>query len=281
VAKTKLSVVKYLNSVPLAWGILEGPQASLFEPFLHTPAECADELQAGRVDIGLIPSIEFQRIRGSKIIPGPAVISPRRVRSVLLISLVPLSEVRTVAADSSSRTSTTLAQIVFKEFYHTRPEFRQAAPDLQSMLATNDAAVLIGDAALKFSEQHELPEAERQTAFLREGPEPLGVFDLAERWMLLTGLPFVFAFWASRPGFQDQTAAQALRDSREFGVQRIPEIARRYAEQLSMKEEFLQEYLTTNVQYYMDNKCVESLRLFYEMAERVGAIKSARRLEFL
>jgi chorismate dehydratase len=281
VTKTKLSVVKYLNSAPLAWGVLEGPQAPFFEPFLHTPAECADQLQAGNVDIGLIPSIEFQRIRGCKIIPGPAVVSPRRVRSVLLISLVPLWEVRTVAGDSSSRTSTALARIVFHEFFHTRPEFRPAEPDLQSMLASNDAAVLIGDAALKFAEQHELPVAERQTAFIRQGPQPLEVFDLAERWRLLTGLPFVFAFWASRAGFQDQAAAQALRESREFGVQRIPEIAERFAEPLSMKKEFLQEYLTANVQYYMDSKCVESLMLFYEMAARVGAIKSARSLEFL
>ena len=281
-AKTKISVVKYLNSVPLAWGLLnQGPQSGLFEPVLHTPAECADQLQQGKVDVGLIPSIEFQRIKGTRIIPGPVVACRLRVRSVLLISVVPLFQVKTVAVDTSSRTSAVLARIIFDRFFHIRPDFAPAAPDLAAMLAQHDAAVLIGDAALKFIEQHERPDAEKQKAFLRKGPEPLEVFDLAERWKFLTGLPFVFAFWAARSGVRDQGLVDALRDSREFGVRNIPEIARRYAEPLALKEEFLQEYLTQNVDYYMDEACVEGLRQFYEMAQDVGAIKSARPLEFL
>src|SRR5215510_12942377 len=109
-AKSRISIVKYLNSVPLAWGILEGPQKSSFDPVLSTPAECADQLAQGRVDIGLIPSIEFQRIPGSKIVPGPAVACRHRVRSVLLISQKPLWQVRTVAADNGSRTSVALSK---------------------------------------------------------------------------------------------------------------------------------------------------------------------------
>ena len=281
VPKTKISIVKYLNSVPLAWGILQGRQSDTFDPVLHTPAECADQLQQGKVDVGLIPSIEFQRIAGTKIVPGPVIACRHRVRSVLLISLMPLWKVKTVAVDTTSRTSAVLARIVFEEFFHTRPDFRPSAPDLAGMLAQNDAAVLIGDAALKFIEQHELPNAETQTAFLRYGPEPLAVFDLAERWKFLTGLPFVFAFWAARAGISGEGIAEALRESREFGVQNIPAIAKRYSEELSLKEEFLREYLTDNVHYYMDETCVEGLQLFFQMAKRVGAIKSARSLEFL
>jgi predicted solute-binding protein len=188
---------------------------------------------------------------------------------------MPLWKVKTVAVDTSSRTSAVLARIVFDEFFHTRPDFRPSPPDLASMLAQNDAAVLIGDAALKFIAQHDLPNAETQTAFLRYGPEPLAVFDLAERWKFLTGLPFVFAFWAARAGISGEGIAEALRESREFGVQNIPAIAKRYSEELSLKEEFLREYLTENVHYYMDEACVEGLQLFFQMAKRVGAIKSA------
>ena len=281
VTKTRISIVKYLNSVPLAWGILEGPQSQLFDSLLHTPAECADQLQQGKVDIGLIPSIEFQRIKGSRIVPGPVVACRHRVRSVLLISNLPLWQVKTVAADTGSRTSVVLAKIVFQEFFHTRPDFQAAPPDLAAMLAQADAAVLIGDTALKFMEKHERPDAEKQKAFLRYGPEPLEVFDLAERWKFLTGLPFVFAFWATRPGVTDQGITAALRESRDFGVRNVSSIAKRYAEELSLPEPFVQEYLTRNVHYYMDESCLESLRLFYEMAVRVGAIKSARALEFL
>ena len=281
VAKTKISIVKYLNAVPLAWGILEGRQSDQFDPVLHTPSECADQLQQGKVDIGLIPSIEFQRIPGAKIVPGPVVACRHRVRSVLLISVLPLWKVKTVAVDTGSRTSAVLARIVFQEFFHTRPDFRPSPPDLAAMLAQNDAAVLIGDAALKFMEQNELPDAEKQKSLLKAGPEPLQVFDLAERWKFLTGLPFVFAFWAVRPGVPANGIVEALKESREYGVRDIPAIAKRYAQELSLKEEFLREYLTENVHYYMDDACAEGLRQFYEMAAGVRAIKRARSLEFL
>src|SRR5581483_1031349 len=237
-AKSKISIVKYLNAVPLAWGILEGPQKEVFEPVLNTPAECADQLANKRVDIGLIPSIEFQRITGCRIVPGPTVASMDRVRSVLQVSVVPLWKVKTVACDSGSRTSVALAKIIFKEFYHITPDFRPAEPDLANMLAQSDAALVIGDTALKFMETNEKPNIDNQKAFVRLGSEPLQVFDLAERWRFLTGLPFVFAFWAVREGFNDKTVVDHLKQSRDFGVANIPAIAERYSESLQIKKEY-------------------------------------------
>src|SRR5437868_7838914 len=154
----KISIVKYLNAVPLAWGILEGAQKASFNPVLSTPAECGQQLASGSVDIGLIPSIEFQRIKGCRIVPGPAVASLYFVRSVILVSLMPLWKVKTVACDSGSRTSVALAKIIFSEFYHTHPDFRPAEPNLANMLAQSDAALLIGDHALKFMETNARPE---------------------------------------------------------------------------------------------------------------------------
>ena len=277
----KISIVKYLNAVPLAWGILQGPQKEAFQPVLSTPAECADQLSAGTVDIGLIPSIEFQRIKGTRIIPGPAVASTHRVRSVILVSVMPLWKVKTVAYDKGSRTSVALSRIIFNDFYHTHPDFRPAEPDLANMLAQSDAALLIGDRALKFTEDNERPEAARQKPLLRLGAEPLQVFDLAERWRFLTGLPFVFAFWAVREGFKDASVVDLLKQSRDYGVANTATIAEKYSAELQIKKEFIQEYLERNVHYYMDRTCVEALELFYEKAARVGAIKAARRPEFL
>ena len=277
----KISIVKYLNAVPLAWGILQGPQKEAFQPVLSTPAECADQLSAGSVDIGLIPSIEFQRIKGTRIIPGPAVASTHRVRSVILVSVMPLWKVKTVAYDKGSRTSVALSRIIFNDFYHTHPDFRPAEPDLANMLAQSDAALLIGDRALKFTEDNERPEAARQKPLLRLGAEPLQVFDLAERWRFLTGLPFVFAFWAVREGFKDASVVDLLKQSRDYGVANTATIVEKYSAELQIKKEFIQEYLERNVHYYMDRTCVEALELFYEKAARVGAIKSARRPEFL
>jgi chorismate dehydratase len=280
-AKNSISIVKYLNAVPLAWGILEGPQKAEFDPILSTPAECADQLAKASVDIGLIPSIEFQRIKGSRIVPGPAVASLYQVRSVILVSMVPLWKVKTVACDSGSRTSVALAKIIFDEFYHIHPDFKPADPNLPNMLAQNDAALLIGDNALKFMEQNDLPNLESQKPLLRLGSEPLEVFDLAERWRFLTGLPFVFAFWAVRDGFKDAGVVDVLKASRDFGVANIPTIAEKYGELLQIKKEFVQAYLERNVHYYMDQSCLESLQLFYEKAARVGAIKSVRSLQFI
>ena len=281
VTKSKISIVRYLNAAPLAWGILEGQQAGDFQPILSTPAECADQLANGSVDIGLIPSIEYQRIKGSRIIPGPVIAGRHRVRSVLLISNKPLWEVKSVACDSGSRTSAVLAQILFSEFYHLRPEFRTVSPDIAQMLSQCDAAVVIGDTALKFMEENEKPNAEKQKEFLKLSPEPLLVFDLVERWKTLTGLPFIFAFWAARPGFNDANVVGLLKDSRDFGVANTAAIAERYSEALSMKKEYLQDYLDHNVHYFMDDASAEGLRLFYEKALRIGAIKSLRSLEFL
>src|SRR5437763_4690765 len=248
----KISIVKFLKAVPLAWGILEGPQKASFSPVLSTPAECAEQLAAGSVDIGLIPSIEFQRIKGSRIVPGPAVASLYFVRSVILVSLMPLWKVKTVACDSGSRTAVALAKIIFSEFYHTHPDFSPAEPDVATMLAQSDAALLIGDNALKFMETNERPNIEVQKPLVRLGSEPLEVFDLAERWRFLTGLPFVFAFWAVREGFRDSGIVDTLKQSRDFGVANIPTIAAKYSEQVQIKKEFIQEYLEKNVHYYMD-----------------------------
>jgi len=277
----KISIVKYLNAVPLAWGILEGPQKQAFQPVLSTPAECADQLAAGSVDIGLIPSIEFQRIKGTRIVPGPAVASTHRVRSVILVSVMPLWKVKTVAYDKGSRTSVALSKIIFNDFYHTHPDFRPAEPDLARMLAESDAALLIGDRALKFMEDNERPEAAKQKPLLRLGAEPLHVFDLAERWRFLTGLPFVFAFWAVREGFKDAGVVDVLKQSRDYGVAHTSVIAEKYSAELQIKKEFIQEYLERNVHYYMDRTCVEALELFYEKAAKVGAIKSVRSPQFL
>src|SRR5438132_3216184 len=215
--KNKISIVKYLNAIPLAWGILEGPQKAGFAPVLSTPAECAEQLARGTVDIGLIPSIEFQRIKGSRIVPGPAVASLYFVRSVILVSLMPLWKVKTVACDSGSRTSVALAKIIFSEFYHTHPDFRPAEPNLANMLAQSDAALLIGYHALKSMETNARPEVENQKGLVRLGSEPIEVFDLAERWRFLTGLPFVFAFWAVRDGFRDRGIVDTLKQVRDFG----------------------------------------------------------------
>jgi chorismate dehydratase len=149
------------------------------------------------------------------------------------------------------------------------------------MLAKSDAALLIGDNALTFMQENELPDIRTLKPVVGQGAEPLQVFDLAERWRFLTGLPFVFAFWAVREGFTAGNVVDDLIASRDFGVANIPAIAEKYSTLLELRKDFLQAYLEQNVHYYMDNAGVEALELFYEKAASAGAIKSARSVQFV
>ena len=279
--KVRISVVRYLNSVPLAWGILDGPQKDRFDAVYSTPAECAEQLASGKVDIGLIPSIEYQRIAGTRVVPGPAIASRYRAASVLLLSKVPLAQVRSVASDRGSRSSATLARVVLDAFYGNRPEFRDAEPDAAAMLASSDAALLIGDAALGFKAANRFATSFSVGDYGQDGPQPIQVFDLVERWNNLTGLPVVFAFWATRKGFSDGAVVDDLVASREFGLAHLDAIADRYSESLGLEKEFILHYLERNMQYRMDADGVESLGEFYGRAARLGAIRSARSIDFL
>jgi predicted solute-binding protein len=148
-SKPKLSIVYYLNALPLSWGFLHGEEREIFDLDLSPPSRCADLLARGDVDAGLIPAIEYQRIGGLNVVPNLSVASKETVKSVLLLSKVPVEQVRTIAADNSSRTSICLLQILLRARFKADPVIESHGPDLKAMLARNDAALIIGDAALK------------------------------------------------------------------------------------------------------------------------------------
>ena len=177
--RLRVCAVSYLNSAPLVWGMLYGPQRGLFELEFAAPAQCAERLAAGQADIGLAPSIELAR-QGMEVISPWGVACLGAVRSILLISRVKPGRIRTLAADSNSRTSVALAQILLQERFGVRPALVSKAPDLPAMLEVADAALLIGDPALRLNVE----------------ALPYQVLDLGREWTELTGLPMVFAVWA-------------------------------------------------------------------------------------
>jgi chorismate dehydratase len=176
----RISIIDYLNAAPLNYGFKHGLGFEHFHLKFHVPSLCADRLREGLVDAGLISSIEYLRIPGLRIVPGLCIASPKRVRSVVVLSKVPPEEIRTLALDTSSRTSVVLSQILLRERFGVHPEVVDLAPDQTAMLDQCDAALLIGDVAMRAR---------------REG---LLVLDLAEEWHAWTGLPFVFALWCVR-----------------------------------------------------------------------------------
>src|SRR3984885_1072636 len=178
--RLRISAISYLNTAPLMWDFEHGEAGRSFDISYTLPSACARSLQAGTADIGIIPAAAYAQIPGLEVLPGVAIASRRAVRSILLVSKVPIEKTRTIALDTSSMTSVALTKILFEKWWGGGRTFSAMSPNLDEMLATNDAGLLIGDPALQVDRSRYL------------------TLDLAEEWIRYTGKPFVFAFWAVR-----------------------------------------------------------------------------------
>ncbi len=262
--KTRISLVEYLNSAPLGWSFLHGPLKGRFEIIPSVPSRCAEQLENGDVELGLIPSIEYQRIPDLRIIPGMSIAASSTVRSVLLVQSPALPEIRSVALDTSSRTSVVLAKLLLELKMGLRPEYVPHSPDVDTMLQECDAAVIIGDKALQVS------------------PERYRITDLAEAWIGWQGKPFVFAFWACRKdAVLPRELPALLSQAKEYGLAARPQIAASYARVLNLPEQFLLRYLAENVDYELGPKHVEGLVRFYNLARARGFIQDLKAVQFL
>lgn len=258
----RLSVVQYLNTVPLIWGMLHGEQRGKFDLQLTVPSGCADAIAQRQADVGIVPSIEYQRLEGVEILPGMSIASKREVKSVLLLSKMPLAKVQTVALDESSRTSAALVRILMRKFYARRVTFSPAAPEPGAMLRQADAALLIGDPALAYN-------------------GPAQVHDLAQEWRKFTGLPFVFAVWM---GHSSMNLSRRLADfaaSLDFGLAHMDDIAAEYAPKLGMTPSAVKVYLTRNIDYSLDEENQQGLRLFYKLAHELDLIPAEKEMLFV
>ncbi len=268
----RIAASTYLNSAPLVYSFAQGALRHNYE-FLGdaAPSRCASLLVAGQCEIALIPVIEYQRIPGLVIIPEVAVASKTRVRSVLIAARCPLTEVRRVTLDTSSRTSQTLVKILFERQYGMRPEFTERTPNAsvkcENMLEDTDAALVIGDPAIR----------------LAASASQFGVriYDLAEEWRAMTGLPFVFAVWAVREEFADPALVRDFLAARQEGLERLEQLAISYSEELRLPQEDLLDYLQNCVNYDLDADNIAGMNRYFELAAECGLIPTARPLKFL
>ena len=253
----RLGAVSYLNAAPHVQG-LEGDPGFRLER--EVPSRVARRLHAGDVDLGLVPSVEYA-FGDYAIVPGIAVASRGRVRSVLLFHRGPLERVRRVALDTSSRTSAALVRILLHDRLDRAPQYVPMAPSLVDMLAVADAALLIGDPAL----DHE-GEAAR--------------LDLGEEWSRLTGLPFVFAFWAGRPGAVSGAGVRRLQAALVDGLEAVPAIAARQGRGDAARAARYEAYLRENIVYRLEEEEQEGLREFYRRAHALSLIPAVPELRF-
>jgi len=268
--RLRISAISYLNAAPLMWDFEQGEAGRDFDISYTLPSDCARALQAGNADIGIIPAAAYAEVPGLTVLPGVAIASRRPVRSILLVSHLPLEKIRTVALDTSSMTSVALTRVLFEKWLGGGRRFTSMAPDIQKMLASHDAGLVIGDPALQIDRSRYL------------------TLDLAEEWIRYTGKPFVFAFWAVRQdalheGTPAQDLASVFQQSRDHGLEpgSLDQMSREWAPRLSLTESGVRSYLTENIYYHLDAGCLEGLQLFYRYAAEIGALPAAPEIDFL
>jgi predicted solute-binding protein len=229
--------------------MLHGPQAGIFDLSFSVPSECADRVARGDADLGILPVAEIQRL-GLPYLSDVGIACTGAVRSILLITKVPPHQIRTLAADSSSRTSVMLARIVLAVKYGCRPEIRTLPPQMNDMLAECDAALIIGDPALRI-EPNSLPNC---------------ALDLGEEWTNMTQLPMVFALWSGPESFMTDEYRRAFAGSCRFGLDHTDDIVRIDSTSRGFSEELVRTYLTRHIEFELGPQHLRGLDLFWKYA---------------
>ncbi len=257
----RIGAVSYLNARPLTWALDRDRARWLIRYDL--PVRCAALLHAGETDLGVIPSIDY--LRGDyRMVPGVGIGSRGPIASVALFSNREPRDIRTIALDTSSRTSVALLKVLLAHHFHIAPELKQHAPDLRAMLRACDAALLIGDLAL---------EADvRATGVLK--------FDLGDAWTRTTGLPFIYACWTGRPGLLTGDDVRALQVAQAEGVAAADAIAREYAGMDEPRVARAAAYLRDNCRYGLGPEEAAGLQTFFRLAVEVGVAPAVRDAQF-
>jgi chorismate dehydratase len=258
----RIGAVGYLNARPLTWALDRAPER--WQVRYDLPSVCARLLYDGEVDLGLVPSIEYLRSEEYRFVPGVGIGSRGPVASVALFTRRPVSDIRHIALDTSSRTSVTLIRVLCHRRFQITPEFVPHGPDLVAMVRDYDAGLLIGDPAL---------EAD---------PKALGVtkIDLGAEWTSMTGLPFIYAAWTGRAGAIGRDDVRLLQDAQTEGVASYPAIAEEYGRGNAASTRRALVYLRDNMRYGLSGDEAKGLQLFLDYAADLGLASRRRRLEF-
>ena len=253
----RVSLVDFLNARPLTWGLLREPPAEV-SVSRDMPSVCADKLARGEADVGLIPSIEYQRIPGLRVVRGLGIAASSEVRSVLLVSKVSREKIRSVSLDPASRTSAALTRILLRRRHGIEPEYVEGSGETET-----DARLVIGDPALKTRLSGQV------------------VLDLAAEWRAFSGRSFVFAFWAVREGIDGEAAERVVRASRHAACDSFADLVREEARETGLSEAVVEDYLRHSLHFELDRGDIGGLELFYAIAAEEGLIPEARKLEFV
>jgi chorismate dehydratase len=249
--RVRIGAVTYLNARPLIAALPQ--RAPQWELVLDHPSRLADALAAGRLDVGLIPSIEFACGRDYSVVSDACIACEGPVRSVRLYGRVPVEDIRTLALDEGSRTSAALTRILLRRRFGVAPKLQPLPIGAAVESSAADAVLLIGDRGMT--------TVPGRFEF---------VWDLGQQWSQWTGLPFVFALWVARPGLDLRGVGETLSAARDDGLRQLPEIARREAPLVGLPEPECLDYLRDHLKFHFGPRQRRGLERFYALAAEEG-----------
>ena len=256
IAPLRIGAVRYLNTKPLVHGLA----AAGLDVRYDLPSRLADQLAAGLLDVALIPVVELFRDPGYRIVSDACIACRGPVMSVKLFFRTPPARVASLAIDEGSRTSAALAQILLAERHGVRPALEPLPIDAGLGDTRADAVLVIGDRALERG----------------GGPAAAGsfqlVWDLGDEWCRWTGLPFVFAAWAARPGADAAPVEPLLAAARDAGRANLAAIAAAEAAPHGLTVPQCLGYLRDNLHYDLGPREREALSRFHRLADTMGLI---------
>ncbi len=279
----RISIVQYLNTAPLVRGFTHGPLRGKYQLSFTVPSQCAEALRTNAADIAIIPAIEYPRIQNLVVLPSLSIASKRAVRSLLLVSSKPVRSIKSIALDRSSRSTQALVRILCRKWWGIEPEFSEAEPDLPAMLRKSDAALLIGDPALRLALRVEQYAQRDRTGILQCSGQDAGfpeipalyLYDMVEEWRALTRLPAVLAVWAARPQVATPEVVRDFQESLAFGLCQLDEIAAEASQEMGLPAADLRSYLSENIDYSLDDENLQGLGLYFNLAAELGLIPNA------
>jgi chorismate dehydratase len=282
--RLRLAAIDFLNPAPLMWDFEHEPEksrlAKRYEIGYSTPSRCAEDLFTGFADIGLVPAAAYAIDPTMLILPGCAIASKARIRSIILVTREDGPEsANTIALDTSSLTSAAYTEIMFRKYWNPEAKFVPHSPNLDAMLGAADAAMLIGDPALLALEDSQ-PRFDRTE-------ETLLYYDLGYEWMARTGVPWVSAFWAIRGAAAKELSVSRealIADfvtSRNHGFANIDDLVEEWSKRIAVPRTVIRTYLSENIHYVLDESCMEGLRTFYRYAAECSILQPVPGLRLL
>jgi chorismate dehydratase len=247
-SKIKISAIAYLNTKPFLYGITHSTIMDDIDLSLDVPSVCADKMKAGTADLGIIPVAEISEVKGAHLLTDFCISCSGKVRTVVLVSWVPIEDVQRIVLDYQSRTSVQLVRILVRDHWKIKPEWMNGGVNyIQEDIKGTTAGVIIGDRVF---------EAEKQFPY---------VYDLGEAWKALTGLDFVFACWVANKPI-DPEFSERFTEALQAGIAHIPAVIEEY-QQLYPDYPF-EEYFRENIFYHLDDSKRKGMALFLQMIGR-------------